>query len=179
MRDLLIIVGMCAMAVLIGAWLYLYGPTGVPGQVPSPSTQQASADTVVAAPEKVAFTVLAHGSRAPGVETRKNYAVFSSEDFATIWKKTGSTAKMPTVDFTKYYVISMFAGGKPRSGFGISVSDIVDHEGTRMVAAQIEAPGAGCVTTASGSSPYQIIRVPISDKSLDHTDTQSTVDCKK
>jgi hypothetical protein len=177
MKDVVIITGMCAAAILIGAWLYFYGPADVREPNVPPQTQQASASASVPDMKDVSFTVIGHGKSAP-VHERKNYAVFTEEDFATLWKQTGSAEKVPVIDFTKAYVVAVFAGDKPTGGYAISVSTIKDAGDARTVNVLIEKPGAGCVTTQEVTSPYQVIRVPYSDASLGHTDTEVETPCE-
>jgi len=114
---------------------------------------------------------------ATGITARKNYAIYSADEFEKIWKQTDSTKKVPAVDFTKQYVIAVFAGVVPTGGYTISVSDVMDIGDARSVAIHIEKPGKGCVVTTAQSSPYQIVTVPLSGGSLSHTDTESEVDC--
>lgn len=178
MRDLVIITGMCAAAILIGAWLYFYGPTDLlttPEQ-PAQSAQSASASNAAPVTTDVSFTVIGHGKSATVTE-RKNYAVYSADDFAKVWKMTGSTEKIPTIDFTKAYVVAVFAGNKPTGGYVISVKGIKDAGNARNVDVLIEKPGKGCVTTESVTSPYQIVRVPFSEASLGHSDVEVETPC--
>ncbi|MEK7201699.1 MAG: protease complex subunit PrcB family protein [Patescibacteria group bacterium] len=177
MRDLLIILGMCVGAVVIGAWLYLYGPGEFMSATPK-ATEDVRAEVAPPAGTEVAFSVLGHGSRATGMTERKNYAVYSKEEYARIWKLTGSTEKMPTIDFAEAYVIAVFAGTRATGGYAISVEKVTDTEGARSVAVLIEKPGVGCITTQAITSPYQIIRVPYVDASLSHVDTERDVPCE-
>ena len=181
MRDLLIIIGMCVAAIAVGAWLYFYGPNDF--MAPSDQSAQvanvetASAEVTVPESKNVTFGVIGHGSKAEGVTARKNYAVYTKEEYARIWKLTGSTEKMPTVDFKKGYVIAVFAGNRTTGGYAISVSSVTDTEDSRAVSVLVEKPGPGCITTQALTSPYQIIRVPFSGASLSHTDTEKEVPC--
>lgn len=177
MRDIVIITGMCAAAILIGAWLYFYGPTDVrePRAI-APETQQASASASTPETKDVTFTVIGHGKQSL-VHERKNYAAFTEEDFAKLWKQTGSTDKMPTIDFTKAYVVAVFAGDKSTGGHAVSVTSIKDAGDARVFHVLLEKPGAGCVTSQELTSPYQVIRVPNSDASLAHTDVEVEVPC--
>ncbi len=180
MRDLLIIAGMCIAAIAVGAWLYLYGPTEFMGEAvetSAPVVQEASAEAQAPKATDVPFTVIGHGSKAAGVHERKNYAVYTKEEYARIWKLTGSAEKMPTIDFTKAYVVVVFAGSRTTGGYAISVDKVLDTGDARSVHVLIEKPGVGCITTQSLTSPYQIIRVPFSGASLSHTDTEQDVPC--
>jgi len=177
MRDLLIIIGMCVAAVAVGTWLYFYVPFTEFGSPQATEIKEASAEVMVPENTPVSFVEIAHGSNATGITARKNYAIYSADEFEKIWKQTDSTKKVPAVDFTKQYVIAVFAGVVPTGGYTISVSDVMDIGDARSVAIHIEKPGKGCVVTTAQSSPYQIVTVPLSGGSLSHTDTESEVDC--
>lgn len=179
MRDLLIIVGMCVAAIAVGAWLYFYGPSDfiAPSEQTVARVETASAEIVAPPSIDVVFEVLGHGSAAAGVATRKNYAVYTAEEYARIWKLTGNKEKMPTVDFKKSYVIVVFAGNRPTGGYAISVDSVSDTGDARSVSVLIEKPGVGCITTQALTSPYQVIRVPSSTASLSHTNTEKEVPC--
>lgn len=177
MRDLLIIIGMCIAAIAVGTWLYFYVPFTEFASPQPTEIKEASAEVVVPESTPVSFVEIAHGSNATGITVRKNYAIYSADEFAKIWKQTGSTQKIPTVDFTKNYVIAVFAGTVSTSGYSISVVDVTDTQDSRSVGVHISKPGKGCVVTEAQSHPYQIIIVPVSVGSLSHTDTESSVDC--
>lgn len=180
MRDLLIIIALCVAAVVVGAWLYFYGPSqaSVPHNNVVASVESASAGEVKPEATPVKFGVLGHGSKAEGVTARKNYAIYTKEEYARIWKLTGNTEKMPTIDFKKGYVIAIFAGTRATGGYAISVESVSDVGDARSVAVLIEKPGVGCITTQAVTSPYQIIRVPFSAASLSHTDIEKEVPCE-
>lgn len=181
MRDLLIIIGMCVAAIAVGAWLYFYGPNDfIPSSDQSAqvaSVETASAEVAVPESTKVTFGVIGHGSKAEGITARKNYAIYTKEEYARIWKLTGSTEKMPTIDFKKGYVIAVFAGNRATGGYAISVDSVSDTGYSRSVSVLIEKPGVGCITTQALTSPYQIIRVPFSAASLSHVDIEKEVPC--
>jgi hypothetical protein len=179
MRDLLIIAGMCAAAIIIGAWLYLYGPTGAPDtNQAAASVESVTVEEPVVESKDVSFGVLGHGSIAEGVSKRKNYAIYSKEEYEKMWKLTGSTEKMPTVDFKKGYVIAVFAGDRPTGGHAISVEKVTDTGKERHVTVLVEKPGSGCVASQAITSPYQIIRVPFSAAVLSHTEVEREVPCE-
>lgn len=181
MRDLLIITLMCLAALTIGAWLYFYGP--IASFAPSkPATvaveQQASASTAAATPPvDVTFTVIAHGANASKQLVRKNFAIYSKDEYERIWKLTGSTEKMPTIDFTKAYVVAVFLGEKPTGGYSVSVEKITDSSDIRTVSVRTEKPGEGCVTTEALTSPYQFIRVLLSGATLASINSEKVVPC--
>lgn len=179
MRDLFIIIGMCVAAIGIGTWLYFYVPITEPAVVQTTEIQSTSAQATAGVAEAVPFVEIAKGTNATGVVTRKNYAIYSADEFEKIWKQTGSTKSLPEVDFTKNYVIAVFAGKVPSGGYSISVTDVMDTADERSVAIHLAKPGKGCLVneTLALSSPYHMVTVPLSGGKLSHTDTESEVDC--
>jgi hypothetical protein len=174
MRDAIIILVMCVAAIGIGAWLYMYAP----------QTSQAPATEPVvtepAGPVDVAFTAIDSGTHAAGVSARKNYAVYTEEDFTDLWKKAHGEdgKKMPAIDFENYYVIGVFAGQQPTGGYSIAVDKVTDEADTRTVSITIEKPGDTCVVTQALTNPFQLIRVPMSDLKLAKADTVKVNICE-
>ncbi len=182
MRDILIILGMIVAAIAIGAGLYFYVPSEVLAPAPSPAatTAPVSASNTPAVAKTVKFSELDSGTHAAGVSVRKNYAAYTEEDFAKIWKMAHGTdgKAQPKVDFSKEYVIGVFAGQKATGGNSIAVASVTDAGNARTVAVTITKPGAGCMVTESLTNPYQIIVVPVTGLSLAHTDTEVAKACK-
>ena len=141
------------------------------------SVETASAEVAVPESTNVSFEVIGQGSDATGVTARKNYAVTTKEEYVRIWDLTGSTEKMPVIDFKKGYVIAVFAGTRATGGYAISVSSVSDTGDSRSVSVLIEKPAAGCITTQAITSPYQIIHMPFSAASLSRVDIEKEVPC--
>ena len=172
--------GFFAGIVLFFTFLSLYPiPTHAPVSV---------GDSLVATPEaqkmeekEISFTVLDQGDMAPGAKNRKNYAIYNQEELDSFWKLShrDDTEKAPKIDFDKKYVLVVFAGTKPTTGYEIKVTNIKDTKELRMVEVATIIPGAGCKTTDSKTSPYQFVAVPYDIVAeLTHRDTAKTVDCK-
>tara|TARA_R110000824_G_scaffold401771_1_gene615913 strand:+ start:565919 stop:566458 length:540 start_codon:yes stop_codon:yes gene_type:complete len=179
MRDLLIIISMCVAAVAVGTWLYFYVPSTdlrptETSEIEEVQAQEASSEAV-----PVSFMELAQGSSATEYTARKNYAIYSVDEFARVWKKAGRTDDVPSVDFSTQYVIAVFAGTKGTGGHTIEVSAVTDTAGARSVALRLSEPGASCVVTQAQTSPYQIIVVPHGELSLSHTDTTAVSECSE
>ena len=181
MKDLLIILGMCLLAIAIGAWLFLHDParplivipTGAP-TASTPSTMEEPKDALID------FSVIDTGMHAAGVSSAKNYAAGGPEEFAKIWKMAHGDdgIPLPEVDFDKDYVIAVFAGQKPTGGYALEVSQVVDSKDTRTIAMTLTSPGKGCIVTQALTNPYQIITLPASTLTLKSVTVTKTVDCK-
>ena len=185
MRDILIVLGMCVAAIVVGVLFYIYGPAEmreVPSETPSDLQEQASASAngTAAAAEDVSVTVLDAGMNAAAAPERKNIAAYDEEGFARLWAMAhieGSTP-MPDIDFSKQYVIGVFAGTKSSGGHSIAVSRVSDSGDTRTVAITLTKPGPGCITSQAITSPYQIVSVPLSSASLSRTENTVETSCQ-
>ncbi len=176
MKNTLIIGLICAAVLAAGILLYVHSGEPVP---PSPSTTGASANTVQPKTTNVAFKILDHGDTAKEITARKNYAIYDAAQFATFWKQAHGSGTPPIVDFSKNYVIGVFAGTEPSNGYSIEVSKVTDTQGSRAVAVLITAPDAGCTPIEEPTSPYQFVTVSYSDsEALSHTDIVVKKNCK-
>lgn len=162
-RHARILIGATAAAVALGAVLYMYGPNELREVPVQGGVGALGAD----AGETVAFSVLAEGAHAADMESRKNVAVYSADEFERLWRMAfGDRSGMPEVDFDTQYVVGVFAGTKPSGGYGIRVERVVDGNGVRTVEMVITKPGPGCQVTQALTSPFQIIVLPFSDRQL-------------
>lgn len=176
---MLTVLGMSTAAILIGAALYVYGPSEL-RETPILEETEASAIGANAVLEDVSFEVLAEGVNSASISERKNYAVYTEADFARLWGMAyGDDAPaLPEIDFNRMYVIGVFAGEQSSGGHGINVSRVTDEGGTRTIAITLTAPGAGCVTTQALTSPFQLITVPTSSATLARTEQTVTTACQ-
>lgn len=172
MKNLVIIGSLCVLALLIGGVVYWKSTDtalNVRGAIPTPEN----------AGKEVSFKILSTGENAKSVTVRKNYAIYDAGEFASFWKKAhGADAKVPSVDFTKNYVIAVFAGTVSSSGYSISVSKITDTESARSVAVVIEEPGEDCDVIEEQTHPFQFVSVEVTDvEALSHTDVWQKKTC--
>lgn len=133
--------------------------------------------TVVAQSQRVDFRVLETGVQTSGVSERKNYAAYSQEGLEKMWKMLGRK-DLPKIDFSKEYVIGVFAGQKSTGGHTIAVSSVTDMEQVRTVAVVLTSPDTNCVVAQSITNPYQILVVPLSYAQLAHTDSKTLTQCE-
>ena len=174
MRNTLIILALCVIAVALGAWLYFgHGGSAFQSSLPAPS-QSTGTQT-----HAVSFSVIDSGMRAAAMSARKNYAIYTSAELADFWKKAhGDTSKLPLIDFSKNYVIAVFAGTEPSSGYAIKVTGVTDSDDTRSVAVAIDGPGSDCAVIEETTSPFEFVSVPVSSaENLSHTDEHLTETC--
>ena len=162
----------------VGTSLYYLAPS------PQFTESNAAPSIVDNAPAKVIqtvpFDVLDAGTHAVGVEARKNYAAYSKEGLEKIWKIAYGTdaPPLPKVDFSKEYVIGVFAGQKSTGGNSATITTVTEAENMRTVAVMLTKPGEDCMVTQSLTNPYQIVAVPFSDATLTHSDTEVITSCE-
>lgn len=178
MRHMLIVLVICLAAILVGAGLYFYGPSELRETPVLEGTEASALGADQAIP--VSFAVLAEGTNASGVSERKNYAVYTKEDFARLWTMAyrDDTSAMPSIDFDSQYVIGVFAGEKLSGGHTIEVASITDASSIRTVSMTLTRPGEGCVVSEALTSPFQLIAVPVSDRELARTETEVVAACQ-
>ena len=115
------LLGLFSGAALFLAFLYLYP---VNTKAPTQNSPITSAVQEQKPEQKEpSISVLDQGEMAPGAKSRRNYAIYSQDELDSFWKlsHSGST-KAPTVDFKKQYVLVVFAGMKPTTGYKIEVT---------------------------------------------------------
>jgi hypothetical protein len=191
----MVLLGVIVVAILIAAGLYYAAsptPATLPGTVNVDTTPLGSASSTVTTtstttvttatsttPRPVAFRIVDTGTHAANVDRRKNVAVFSKTEYDNLWRsaKGVDAGAPPKVDFSKEYVIGVFAGTKPTGGYSIAVTSVIDAGTTRTLMVTISKPGEGCIVTQALTSPYQIIVVPKNDLSLANRDTETSTTC--
>ena len=174
------LLGFFAGTSLFLAFLYIYSDTPRADVTTEPITVSAEDQKPVEA--EISFKVLDEGALAPGAKSRKNYAIYTQEEMKDFWKIAHGTdeKKMPVVDFKSHYVIVVFAGIKPTTGYAIAVAHIKESGTARNVDVVISVPGDNCQNAQTTTSPYQFVEVPYGNgASLSHTDTKVEVACKK
>jgi hypothetical protein len=112
---------------------------------------------------------------------RKNFAIYDAGVFATFWKRAHGDdgTHPPVIDFSKEYVIGVFAGTEPTGGYHIAVQKVTESGGARAVTVAIEKPGDNCSVVEEQTAPYQFVTVPFSPAlALSHTDETVSKNCK-
>ncbi len=165
MKDAFIILGLCLVALAVGAWLFLMNPQSLSGIMGTDGNT-------------VQFTKLAAGTNANGVIATTNYLIKNDAELHDLWAMLyGDASPPPLVDFSSSEVIAVFAGSEPTTGFGVSVARISDTATARVVSVSIEKPGSSCAVVQSSTSPYEIVAVPKTALPFTHVDTFVSVPC--
>ncbi|KND47897.1 MAG: hypothetical protein AB199_04035 [Parcubacteria bacterium C7867-004] len=173
MRDILVVLGVCLAAIIVGACLFFYGPSLFREKVTS---EEAGSQTE---PVDIAIRVLDTGTNALEAPKRKNFAVYDADEFKKLWENAHDSdgTPLPKIDFDTEYVIGVFAGTKSSGGHAITIEKITESEGVRTVYITMTKPAAGCVTSQALTSPYEIVAVPFSGASLMPNETTIETPC--
>ncbi len=171
---MLIVLGACIAAILVGAGLFYFGPEEF-REIPAAEQEHAA----VASAADVPMTPLAAGSSAVDAPERKNIAVYSEEGLSQVWAMAYGTdaPALPAVDFSKQYIIAVFAGTRPTGGYGISVSGIKEGDGVRTVAISVASPAEGCMVSQALTSPFELVAVPASNATLQSVEADTSIGC--
>lgn len=167
MRDVLIVAGVCIVALIAGAFFFLKGGEVLP---------------VGSGDGAVSYTVIAQGDHAVHVDSRVNYRIKSASEFSELWFLIhgGSQPNMPSVDFEKNEVLAVFDGSHSTGGYEVSVRSVVDQGLVRSIAIEHTEPGADCMVSQALTSPFVLVSVPKMPEShrLDREDTQIVKSCE-
>jgi|CXWL01.1.fsa_nt_gi hypothetical protein len=167
MRDLFIVFAISVGAIVLGTLLFFYGGNRFN------STSLKHTDV------EVGFVLMQEGLTAFAVDTATNYRITNNAELAELWSFVygNSGPVVPTVDFEKKEVLAIFDGSHSTQGYAVSIRDITDVDGKRMVTVLHHIPSEKCLTPGSPSSPFQIVLVPKTDLALTHADEIVTEAC--
>ena len=85
-------------------------------------------------------------------------------------------ASNPDIDFTKEYLVGIFAGAKPTSGYDIVISSIVENNCEIVVNYYEKAPVTGETVTPSPTYPTDFVLIPKTTKGMIFNKTTESAD---
>jgi hypothetical protein len=168
MKDTSVIIGMAAIAVVIGVVIFLNGGGDSNAQL---GTSGANTPPAVAVP----FTKIVSGTQSKVTE-RVNYLITSPSELTKLWGMISTTGTPPKIDFNKEAVLAVFAGSEPVTA--IAVAKIADAT-ERIVSITISRPDGTCATKLPATSAYELVSVPVTPLPLTHTDQVTAASCPK
>ena len=177
MKDFLLLIAVCIVAIGIGAALFFVGPTSLQTDV---QNALESSQTQSEAPQAVQFTVLEQGTLTFSIANRTNYRITSTYDLETLWPLIygdRDAPAIPNVDFSNYEVLALFDGTHSTDGYGIQALELSDQDPVRTLTIEHLSPAANCATTAGLTEPFEIIEVPKTTYTLAHIDQMGTSTC--
>lgn len=85
-------------------------------------------------------------------------------------------ASNPNIDFTKEYLVGIFAGAKPSSGYGIEITSIVENNCEIIVNYYEKTPSADETVTPSPTYPSDFVLIPKTTKGMIFNKTSESPD---
>jgi len=111
-----------------------------------------------------------------GVEEPANLVIRDSETWTAVWNRhTGSTGKVPAIDFGNTIVIAVFRGMLPNLCYGTEIVDVYNVGSGLNVARVDTAPGMEAACGLSIVTPAHLVAVRRSDESVVFSAERSTV----
>jgi hypothetical protein len=102
-------------------------------------------------------------------EERTDLTIQDEEYFSEFWNNlhanTAPVPELPSVDFTEYTVVAVMMGVQPTGGYQITITDVSLDNNTLYIEVEEAAPGSGCMTTQALTSPYHVVKIPVTDAS--------------
>ncbi|MCX5719148.1 MAG: protease complex subunit PrcB family protein [Nitrospirae bacterium] len=117
------------------------------------------------------FTTIAKGDFCGHFEA-KNYVIIDNNDWQNLWSKASFSLPaaqrpaLPVIDFTQEMIIAVFQGGQNSMGYSIKIVRIVEEEKALRVSVEETRPGSNCVTAATITEPYHIIKLKKTNKEI-------------
>ncbi len=75
-----------------------------------------------------------------------------------------SVASDPNIDFTKQYLVGVFAGTRPTTGYALKITSIVENNCEIIVNYYEKTPSANEVVTQTPTSPFDVVLIPKTSK---------------
>jgi hypothetical protein len=175
MKALDYVLGACAIAILLGAGLYYFGPAFLR----SSFTTSLQNNKTLSSPS-ISITVLGQGSNASAITNRINYRITNAADLQNLWLMVygeDDSHPVPTIDFTKNEVLGVFDGTHATDGYSITVKSVVDQDPVRTVTIEHDSPIANCKEPSAQISPFELVEVHSTTLSISHIDTTGSSPC--
>lgn len=114
-------------------------------------------------------------------EHKKQYIVKREQEWQEVWDIAHANVlpkpTLPEVDFETYIVLAVFQGNFPTGGYDVSVEKILVEESV-LVNTRETSPAVNCIVTQALTAPYQIIKIPKTEKEIVFTRQEEQRSCK-
>ncbi|HWK26385.1 MAG TPA: protease complex subunit PrcB family protein [Solirubrobacter sp.] len=122
-------------------------------------------------------TVAAGSGEASAYRTPSTLVVKDARRWKAVWGKLEPGRKLPKADFARHMLLVVTQGERRSGGYSIDVTKIGDSGRALSVAADSNAPGAGCITPSVITAPYEVVRVRRLDRAARTHRTAKVTDC--
>lgn len=75
------------------------------------------------------------------------------------WVGRDDTARLAAVDYSSYFVLAVFQGEEPSSGYGIEIREVRRQGDSVALAIQLQTPAPDVIVNAIMTSPYHLVQV--------------------
>lgn len=103
-------------------------------------------------------------------EQRQRIVVRDAKGWDQLWKAMHGAIvpkpDVPEVDFQKQMVIGAFLGTRPTGGFSVRITRVTQNDKIVVCVAE-QSPGPDDIVTMALTSPYHVVVVPRSDKTVE------------
>ncbi|GBC98446.1 hypothetical protein HRbin17_00958 [bacterium HR17] len=99
-----------------------------------------------------------------GVTKPQLRIVTNARDWSDLWRQVHRVVRpappVPSIDFTRYTVLAVFAGQKPTGGYTIRITRVTLQGQKAVVFVREEVPERGAFVTHALTQPFHIVAVP-------------------
>ncbi len=117
-----------------------------------------------------------------GIMNKKQVVIKNQSDYETLMNEVyynqDKMPVIPEVDFTKNYLVAVAVGARNTGGYAIQITGITESSSGMTVSVTETSPGKNCVVTESITYPYQIVKIPKTDKEVKFKTKQFIKDCQ-
>ena len=117
-----------------------------------------------------------------GFATAQRIVVRTQEEWAatwaTLWSRQTPVPALPTVDFSREFVLVAAAGVQASGGVQIAIPNAALDQGTVRIGVVETFPGAGCAVATVNTSPVFAARMLRFDGAISFVDLRTTKDCR-
>jgi hypothetical protein len=107
--------------------------------------------------------------------------VRNSRQLADVWANTflarSEHPHIPRIDFFKETILVAAQGGRPSSGYDISIDRVSSKDGVILVDVTTSGPDRGCPVLAVITSPVVMVRIPRTEARVEFVEHTRSVPC--
>jgi len=100
-----------------------------------------------------------------GYTSAARLLIADSATWQAVWNKLSATVTptppLPRIDFSRSLLVLAALGGRPTSGYGITIDSVVRFDLGTRVYLTTTSPGPHCVTASAVTEPVQVVRVDV------------------
>ena len=128
--------------------------------------------------QTVAFRTVVKGDGLSSSIPRQSVTIRGERRWTKLWETLGEAGEVPEVDFRRHMLIAVTQGRQPSGGHAIRVRRIVRTGDTWVVSVVETEPSPGCPSTGVITSPYHVVRVPRSSRTVTFERTVTERSCR-